>query len=75
MSITVMKQARRALHIGTIEDVIAARDALDKAIADAQKQEPVACVVQHGATVKLEWASVQAAHNAKAGPLYTKEQL
>jgi len=35
------------------------------------EQEPVACVVPHGATMRLEWASVDAAHNAKIGPLYT----
>ena len=35
------------------------------------EQEPAACVVPHGATMRLEWASVNAAHNAKIGPLYT----
>ena len=35
------------------------------------EQEPVARVVEHGATVKLEWASADAAHNAKVGNLYT----
>ena len=35
------------------------------------EQEPVACVVPHGATMRLEWASVDAAHNAKIVPLYT----
>lgn len=31
----------------------------------------VALVVSHGATMKLEWVSVEAAHNAKAGPLFS----
>jgi len=35
------------------------------------EQDPVACVVPQGATMRLEWASVDAAHNAKIGPLYT----
>ena len=35
------------------------------------EQEPVARVVEHGATVKLEWANADAAHNAKVGNLYT----
>ena len=34
------------------------------------QQEPVAMVFQHGATVRLDWASVKAAHNCKPGPLY-----
>jgi antitoxin (DNA-binding transcriptional repressor) of toxin-antitoxin stability system len=34
------------------------------------KGEPVARVVPFGATMKLEWASVEAAHNAKPGQLY-----
>ena len=39
--------------------------------SDSEHLEPVACVVPHGATMRLEWASVDAAHNAKIGPLYT----
>lgn len=34
--------------------------------------QPVAIVVPHEATVRLEWASVKAAHNAKPGPLYAR---
>lgn len=34
---------------------------------------PTAQVVPDGATVKLEWCSVYAAHNAKVGPLYTAD--
>ena len=44
--------------------------AIKEALAQPE-QEPVACVVPHGATMRLEWASVDAAHNAKIGPLYT----
>lgn len=36
--------------------------------------EPVARVVPFSATVRLEWASVEAAHNAKPGPLYASPQ-
>lgn len=36
----------------------------------AVKGEPVAIVHSADATVRLEWASVEAAHNAKPGPLY-----
>ena len=42
-----------------------------KMVSPPEQQEPVACVVPHGATMRLEWASVDAAHNAKIGPLYT----
>lgn len=37
-------------------------------------QQPVARVVPLDATVRLEWASVEAAHNAKPGLLYTTPQ-
>ena len=47
-----------------------AQAAIKEALAQPE-QEPVACVVPHGATMRLEWASVDAAHNAKIGPLYT----
>ena len=39
-----------------------------------QDMEPVAQVIQDGATVRLEWVSVQAAHNAKPGPLYAPKE-
>ena len=39
-------------------------------LARLRAQEPVAMVFQHGATVRLDWASVKAAHNCKPGPLY-----
>lgn len=45
-------------------------DALKEELARLQAQEPVAMVFQHGATVRLDWASVKAAHNCKPGPLY-----
>lgn len=38
--------------------------------AAPQAAEPVAKVVRDGASVRLEWASVEAAHNAPVGPLY-----
>ena len=38
---------------------------------EAPTQEPVAIVHPHGATVRLQWAGVSAAHNAKPGPLYS----
>jgi hypothetical protein len=37
--------------------------------------EPVAQVLRHEATVKLDWISVNEAHNAKPGLLYTADQL
>jgi hypothetical protein len=40
--------------------------------APQEPAEPVARVLRDGATVRLEWASVEAAHNAKPGPLYTQ---
>lgn len=36
----------------------------------AHAPQPVAMVKRMGATLQLEWASVEAAHNAKPGPLY-----
>jgi hypothetical protein len=58
------------------DEVFAAITAIKEALMSLQdgaqpEQEPVACVVPHGATMRLEWASVDAAHNAKIGPLYT----
>lgn len=48
-------------------------DALAAAPAAAQPVagEPVARVVRDAAAVRLEWAGVREAHNAKPGPLYT----
>lgn len=37
--------------------------------------QPTARVFEHGATVRLDWYGVRAAHNAKTGPLYTAESL
>jgi hypothetical protein len=78
MTIEAMKQALEALEKmyaegfeGTCGDAITS---LRQAIAEAEKQEPMAKVVAHGATVKLEWHSVDAAHNAKEGNLYTHAQ-
>jgi hypothetical protein len=57
---------------GKVERAITSlRQALEDALAKQEQGEPVACVVPHGATMRLEWASVDAAHNAKIGPLYT----
>lgn len=55
------------------------RDAMMKAAAllaaDAQAGgEAVARVVRDGATVRLEWASADAAHNAKPGELFAHPQ-
>ena len=36
---------------------------------------PVATVHQYGATVRLDWHSVEAAHNARPGPLYDQAAL
>lgn len=51
--------------------IIATSDTMKQA---EQRQEPVARVVKDGATVRLEWTSADAAHNAKPGPLYTAPQ-
>lgn len=42
--------------------------------ADANGGEAVARVVRNGATVRLEWASADAAHNAKPGELFARPQ-
>lgn len=44
----------------------------NRASEPAAGDEPVARVVRDGATVRLEWASVHAAHNAKPGSLYAE---
>jgi hypothetical protein len=83
MSLEAMKQARdelehikawclRSLGIGLVDENKLA--SLRQAIAEAEKQEPVAKVVADGATVRLEWHSVDAAHNAKEGNLYADPQ-
>lgn len=38
--------------------------------ADVARLAPVAVVTRYGASVRLEWASAEAAHNAEPGPLF-----
>lgn len=80
MSIEAIKQALELLAVATFHspELQAKRTEVIerglKAIAEAKKQEPVAKVVADGATVRLEWHSVDSAHNAKEGLLYTSQQ-
>lgn len=82
--ITAMRQALEALTNCTsehghrcnrcdseVDPDGAVATALRAALAQ-QQGEPVAVVLPHenGPTVRLQWASVQAAHNAVPGPLY-----
>lgn len=60
----------RAMDVYTAEQLRAAVEA-DR--ERRQPGQPVAFVKPHGATVKLEWASVAAAHNAIPGPLYAEQ--
>ena len=70
-----MKDSPKWKPLNTTEGVLTQIDnmtcGLVKEKPSQPEQEPVACVVPHGATMRLEWASVDAAHNAKIGPLYT----
>ncbi len=61
-------EACRETHPELSADLIA-RYGLARAAQPAA--EPVARVWRDGATVRLDWDSVKAAHNAKPGPLYT----
>lgn len=60
----------RAMDVYTADQLRAAVEA-DR--MQRQPGQPVAFVKPHGATVKLEWASVDAAHNAIPGPLYAEQ--
>jgi hypothetical protein len=71
---TLVDQARRFANDAENEGLSLVADLLRQLADRVQelegKGEPVARVEPFGATVKLEWTSVEAAHNAKPGPLY-----
>lgn len=57
-------------------DLPAARAALSAHLQEVPMGEPVAEIKPYSASVRMDWCSVQAAHNAKPGFLYRhpKEQ-
>lgn len=61
----------QAIVHGEVNDFRAADGRWLTAIPGAPP-DAVAMVLADGATVRLQWASVQAAHNAKPGPLFAK---